>query len=329
METNVRDRYIDEGGEISGVDALSRGLLSEVYDDNSPLGKLIASMLHDGDTYEHFRAATTDPAELFKIIAEVINPRGEVDVVRWVGQERMSNLSPEQNQYIFEIADMLGMRIPKESAMPRVEDPLVIVESGANRTSVVRRGLAEEMLNGETATFYQFGSVSEKRTIHPERYVDKKDKDGNVVLDSAGMPIKVPTENKEYKVISDNDICGDLGGQPITEFDVNRRSAITAGYEQISDDGETVTLKKDGLTLRIVRANSFKEGLGKIADKAAGRNIVIATNRQYCPKDEVQADRIFGDNVQSITTIGDETGTRGANIYRAEIGALFRVLVKP
>jgi hypothetical protein len=273
------------------------------------LGSLLASRVENPDT-----VITDVDSTLLLNVAEVLKPSATSDVVRWVEQHNLAEVPKEQEPIVFNLADEFGLRMPVDHELPLIEDPLVIVEGGANRTSVVRRNLAEEMLAETGGIFYQLGSPN--RLIAPTR----KDKDGN----------EIP--NQEYKVIASDDICGDLEGRTVSEFDVNVASAITGGYEIEDDASDThIVLKKGNLILVAVRSHGLKDGISKLAESGVidGRNVVVATNGQYRTKDIIQTEKVLnGLNVQaeSVTSIGDETGTRGAKIYIAELAVVLREL---
>lgn len=253
-----------------------------------------------------------DEATVFGNVADVLQPPKDIQIVRWQNNELDS--TEEQRTLLLNIADEFGLRLPVGHELPIVQRPLLIIESGANRTSVVRRSLAEQMLVRKGGLMYQFGSPD--RLIPPTR----TDKNGNEI------------ENPEYKAVNASDICGDLGGATVTEFEVNVASAVSAGYEIIDDSDEgALTLVKEETVLVIVKAGTFKAGLELLASKKAldNRNVVIATNGQYRTKDKLQAEQVMRQqNVtpSSITAIGDETGARSETVYANELATLLRIL---
>lgn len=258
-----------------------------------------------------------ETSQVLKDIAEVLQPKANSEKIRWIGELKASEVKPEEEPIIFYLADEFGLRLPVDHELPAVKDPLLIVEGGANRTSVVRRKLAEEMLGGENGgVIYQLGSPN--RLITPTR----KDKDDNVV------------ENAEYKVITASDICGDLDGKTISEFDVNVASAISNGYEFVDDsDNSCLVLRKGNITLIAIKALGLEDGVETL-DRSGlieGRNVVVCTNGQYRTKAIIQAEHTLnslGVSTESITAIGDETGNRNAKIYSAELAVVLRELAK-
>jgi len=281
--------------------------------DGGKLGELVAARVTDRhDVIDVLDAPNTTISK----VAEVLKPSANTDVVRWVEQHNLAEVPADQQELIFSLADEFGLRLPVDHELPTVDNPLIATEGGANRTSVVRRGLAETLLGEQGGTMYQFGSPN--RIIAPTR----KDKDGNEI------------ENAEYKVISSEDICGDLDGQSVSEFDVNVASAVSAGYEITGEQNDThVTLQKGNITLVVLKAASLKEGIAQLAEAGilGGRNVVVSTNGQYRTKDIIQTEAVLaelGVEVESVQAIGDETGKRDAKIYIAELAVVLRELAK-
>lgn len=307
----AHDQYPVGEAKTSYTQSLKEKVIVSI--DNGNIGNLVAARVTEAR--DVIDVLDTQNATLIKV-AEVLKPSNSADTVRWVEQHNLTDVPEEQQELVFSLADEFGLRLPVDHELPVVENPLIAIEGGANRTSVVRRGLAEKMLGDEGGIMYQFGSPN--RIIAPTR----TDKEGNVV------------ENAEYKVISADDICGDLEGETVSEFDVNVASAVSAGYEITDDQSDThVTLQKGNIQLVVLRAASLKDGIAKIAEAGVvdGRNIVISTNGQYRTKDIIQTEAVLaevGVAAESVQAIGDETGKRDAKIYIAELAVVLRELSK-
>ena len=226
---------------------------------------------------------------------------------------------------ILKLADRLGMRRRGETEDYSTIDSsraVFIAEGGANKTSVVRRGVAEQAIKalyGDAAgqvTLYQLGG---------DRKVPAARADGS--------------DNPEHKTV--RALAGEfLPIGTFTEFDANLATALADGYEIafISDCNtqhdvpeqfqkvfalapqikRVVALThKDGSRPSLVQVQPSGKGLegGFDAINAIApledKQLVIATNGQYRPKDTLQA-HAWGRtrNVQMTTavTLGDEPG---------------------
>jgi hypothetical protein len=307
------DKYPTAESKTPQTDALKNRLIESSY--KGTLSELLNTMV-PAEYLHEINDVINSVESSFAKISEILKPSANSEVVRWIEQGSMPELTEEQQQLIYKLADEFGLRLPVDHELPKVDNPLIIIESGANKTSVVRRGLGEEMLGEDGGTMYQFGS---ERVIAPTRV----DKSGNEV------------ENAEYKVVSSEDVCGDLEGRQVTEYEVNVLSALNNGYTVIDDSHDShIILGKDGTTrLVIVRAASFKDGLSKLVVTGVleDRNIVVATNGQYRTKDIIDTEAVVAESgvkVESITAIGDETGKRDAKIYSAELAVILKKLSK-
>lgn len=264
-------------------------------------------------------SAIENSAEKLRAVADILQPPKDIDTehVRWRVTD-LAQVSPEQEPAVLDLADEFGLRLPVGHELPDIDDPLLIIESGANRTSIVRRGLAEDMLGEDGGIMYQFGSST--RMIAPTH------------LDRSGKEV----DNPEYKVISADDICGALDGRTVSEFDVNIASAINAGYEIIDDTAEThIALQRGNINLIVIKAGSLKDGVAQLADSGVlnGRNVVVSTNGQYCTKSTIRTESVIAEKDVTIASIqaigdGDETGKRGAKVYIVELAAMLRELSK-
>jgi hypothetical protein len=213
------------------------------------------------------------------------------------------------------LASGLGMRKREainESEADRINPARAIwvIEGGANRTSVVRRELATQMMQwvyGEADLsehiVYQLGSG--QREI-PKQRNDKP--------------------NAEYLIAQE--IAGNYlpNGDVMTEFDLNLASALQAGYEVdgtqwVDNFGveRVISLTKDRapqlvLVQPVPQEGGLKDGLSAIKNilgDVAGGQFVVATNGQYRPKDEYQAvewAQVNGVDMTAPVAIGDEPG---------------------
>lgn len=303
----------------------------------------------DGVAYDIAQGALERPTYLNPDDAgDVIMPPrqpGEAKQARWEliegSKDAVKAGATERADDIFDLADRLDMRRDEsvsEQDIAKVDplNSLLVVEPGANKTAVVRRAVANEVaqrLHGANAayvTVHQFGT---DRAI-------PREKNGK--------------ENPEYKVA--RQIAGDHlpDTDDLTEFGLNLASALQDGYRVVDDVAgaefaqRQVKLQKEGMPLLEV-IQPYKE-TGKLDDaftalrrryNLADAQFVIATNGQYRPKDELQADqwaRQNGVNMQPPVAVGDEAGyraphdgqefetaPRGAAAYLNEVVILHRL----
>jgi hypothetical protein len=252
----------------------------------------------------------------------------------------------QQSEAVYHLAEQLGMRHPEALSSAELDrilpaHALWVAEGGANRTSVVRRGLALEAMErvyglaAETQVLYQFGS---DRRI-PQMKTDPQ--------------TKLVKPNPEYAVA--REIAGDClpeGGE-LTEFGLNLASALQSGYQVV----DTYQSQAEPRILRLVRGGSpalvliqplvdrsgLEDGFSAVPELAgslAGCQFVIATNGQYRPKDELQAAHWAAEHEVDMlpaVVLGDEpgytvphagrelvTGDRGPMVYVNEIAILGR-----
>lgn len=243
---------------------------------------------------------------------EALEPRWTL-VDRAEANEAVRAVTLEHQDRIFGVANELGMRLVSGSGIrlsETVDDiqpgrAMFVVEGGANKTSIVRRGVAQKVI---TAVYghksvgvrvYQFGS---DRQIAPERN---------------GAP------NKEHEVIRSltDEFAPD---EPFTEFDANLATALEEGYDFVSLDQTTDAEMAGRVQNHMLVKSQFSPWLHMVQPKGKGLEgaldtlpitshgqIVVATNGQYRPKARLQtalwAKRRKLDNV-SILAAGDEPG---------------------
>jgi len=276
-----------------------------------------------GLLHEIAQAALADSAELAPsdVLAILLPDQpGEPSEPRWKLIENapglVQSIVAERADDVLGLAAMLDMR--KSESLPAEEltridsdDAIWLVEGGANRTSVMRRGLAiqamqkiyGDQVNG--SVLLQFGS---SRPI--PREVD-------------GQP------NPEYTVAEE--IAEDFlpEDDSLTEFDLNVASALQDGYQADSepvlagDVGEVKRLRLAGRVgtpiLDLINSRGPTGDLRDTFDIAQiiyGNYLrecqfVIATNGQYRPRDELLARNWASRNrirMTAAVALGDEPG---------------------
>ena len=235
------------------------------------------------------------------------------DLVGNVNQE-VRDIVTARNDEVMTAAATLGMvRTDKTEDYESIDQrhALFIVEGGANKSSIVRRGVANlaiKQIYGDKAgkvVMTQFGS---SRVVSPTRA------DGSV--------------NPEHGTV--RDLAGEfLPTSTFTEFDANLATALADGYEikyiapqELSEKiGQLILLKPvnaDMPTLLQIKPNAqgggLRDGLDALNDAVPleGRQIVAATNGHYKTKDMLQAD--IWSRTSGVTmhyppvAIGDEPG---------------------
>ena len=277
-----------------------------------------------GVVYEIAQNALNISAQLTPYeIGNVLMPpkkAGEAKDTRWElvanAKDVIKATAAVYQDRIYELATTLEMRQP-ESISPekltriRPADAIWLAEGGANRTSVVRRQLAFEAMAAVYGNvvvdqvLYQFGS---------DRLIPRQKLNAD----------KQPFDNPEYIValeIAGNYLPED---DSLTEFGLNLASAQQSGYQIVSEISATdtdqcsITLQKVGLPeLVLIQPNKIHSGLEAgftaVAKKISvqGKQFVIATNGQYRPKDELQAQR-WAEKSNLImlpaVALGDEPG---------------------
>lgn len=307
------------------------------YHESSYETRLMYELTHElyyGQLKELIGSIGVDPRN----VLDIADPKGTLERAayflkpsstkpRWILEQGgyVANIEKESEPFIFNLADRFGMRVPLGKEVPApIKQPLIIVESGANKTSVNRRAVGESFLNVCSAADHsterlmiQFGS---NRLIGPYR----KDRNNSIVA------------NNEYSIVSS--ICGGLNGQPLTEYAVNCASALEEGYDVVDDVGSSFGgihfyHPEKKITLFVMAAQTFRDGIARLVDDGYtnNRNLVVCTNGQYRPKDELQAWKVVRQKnapVSSIRAIGDETGARNAKTYVGELASLMREIVR-
>lgn len=298
------------------------------------------------------QAALEQPTELApNEVADVIvppKPAGESLPPRWQlatdAKNGIKEVADRNEEPIVAMAEQIGMRhneAVSDVDIVRIYPDAAVwtVEGGANRTSVVRRTLAIEAMQkvyGEEAANYQLFQFGGNREI-PRTRNDKP--------------------NAEYSVAQE--IAGDFlpEDDSLTEFDLNVASARQGGWEVTSDEQENVAaqrvvrLQKEGSPELVLvyphktEKGGLEDGFSAVAaltGSLTGKQLVIATNGQYRPKDETQAEewaKAHDTDMLPPVAIGDEPGykvvhagreittaNRAAIIYVNEFAVLHRLL---
>jgi hypothetical protein len=263
------------------------------------------------------------PREAGNVLLQPKQP-GEASEARWQLIEGATDAvkagAAEHEEEILNLATQLDMKKPESISHPDVmriapTQSLWIIEGGANRTSVVRRELANQTAAAvygqgpKWVNLYQFGT---DRAIPRMRN---------------GQP------NAEYKIaieiagnVLDLERYQDRFGSELTEFGLNVASALQGGYELVEDrDGgevaaRIVELRKPGVPRLLVmqphkRTGGLEDAFSTLTDgyklHLDSAQFVMFTNGQYRPKDEQQADRWArgrGFSMLPPVAIGDEPG---------------------
>jgi hypothetical protein len=194
-----------------------------------------------------------------------------------------------------------------------------VVEGGANKTSVVRRGVAEKALHvlyGEDISDHRVYQLGGNRVIEPVRADGSPNPEHDIVRKLIGDTL--PKDEAVQKLV------GDFSpDDSFTEFQANLATALVDGYTVVSvagprpEVGQTVTLAHaDTKRPRLVQVQPTGVGLEGGFNAVAAlevpldRQFVIATNGQYRPKDMLQAAAWVTKNDIPMTpavAIGDET----------------------
>lgn len=222
------------------------------------------------------------------------------------------------------LAAQLGMRTnsPDElcpGGLGRIDadQAIWVVEPGANRTSVVRRAVALQAM----AAMYENRQAPPLFQIASSRLIPQTVTRGEQVIG-----------NPEHKIAMGL-APEHLGGKKaFTEFDVSLATALHDGYKWAGEQrggvaNHIVRLRKEGAPDIILLQphetgatdkTGLERGFSTIAGAFSqagisleGRQFIIASNGQYRPKDEAQAER-WADNheisMQPPVGIGDEAG---------------------
>jgi len=221
---------------------------------------------------QHAKDAANERADDIKAIAK------NVGQIRESGQEDYSRITP---------------------------NAVMVVQDGANKTSIVRRNVVRKALEAleQPYAVYQLGSK--------QRVITAKRADG--------------TPNPEHTML--RELAGDfLPEGDFTSFDANLATALADGYtitriqqgeHEASERALTLTRERDPLSSFMLvepRVGSFEGGLDAVNELEGGvdgRQIVAATNGQYRPLVELQVEnwRLKRDiDLQPSVALGDEPG---------------------
>ncbi len=194
--------------------------------------------------------------------------------------------------------------------------PLHVIEGGANKTSIVRRGVMLDAGRAIDQIRAQTDRAAGKDMSHRMGYPA-------LAYQLGSDARKIAPESPEHKVI--RELTGDYFAedQTITELEANIATAIAAGYPAY--EGFTLPAfgypKEPGVLFHL-QSRGLVDGLGKISadfdDNKKPNQFVIATNGQYRPKSELMVAQWALENDVSIgypVAIGDEPGDRFA--YRS------------
>lgn len=321
-----------------GLDQQSSGLVAKIAEDARQAGNAVLAQSPEAADLE-----ISGIIESASDVSDILMPPKSMVPERWrllqSAKKEVVGAAADHQDALLDLAKALEMR--RETSLSDADfsriDPeraVWVIEGGVNRTSVVRRTLAIMAMvevygdEAESQTIYQFGSTNEKRHI-PKQRGDKP--------------------NPEYIVAEE--IAGDHlpEDDTLNEFGLNMATALQSGYS-LQEDGEgVVTLSKDGSPrLVMVAVNGMKDGFDAVHEMTGGladRQLVIVTNGQYRPKDELQA-RVWaqqnGVDTLPAVVLGDEagfsvehrgktitTGDRDPLVYLNEMVTLQRLDSKP
>lgn len=321
-----------------GLDQQSSGLITRIAEDARQAGNAALAQSSEASDLE-----MSGVIETAKDVSDILMPPRSMVRERWrllqSAKKEVVGAAEEHQEAVLDLATTLEMRREvslSDADFARIdpERAVWVIEGGANRTSVVRRALAIMAMaevygdKAESKTIYQFGSTNEERHI-PRQSDDKP--------------------NPEYVVAQE--IAGDYlpEDDSLNEFGLNIATALQSGYSVEEDGGDVVTLSRDGSPrLVMIAVNGMKDGFDNVHDMIGGladRQLVIATNGQYRPKDELQA-RLWaqhnGVDTLPAVVLGDEpgfrvehggktitTGDRGPLVYLNEMVTLQRLDAKP
>jgi hypothetical protein len=243
---------------------------------------------------------------------------------RWQLVEELNKVTEvgEWQADILEAATVTGMRRKGGHEDYSAIDPqkaIFIVEGGANKTSVVRRSVAEKALHalyGEDISDHRLYQLGSNRVIEPVRADGSPNPEHDIVRKLIGDALP---KDEAVRKLTGNFSPDD----PFTEFQANLATALVDGYTIVSVSGprpgigQAVTLEPaDTNRPRLVQVQPAGVGLESGFDTIAtlevplDRQFVIATNGQYRPKDMLQAAAWITKNNVPMTpavAIGDET----------------------
>lgn len=260
--------------------------------------------------------------ETERVLDEIVKrvDEGQVPPPRWemVAQteQTVKGVVEAHAGTVLGLASEIGMIRSGETEYYSEIDPfkaLFVVEGGANKTSVIRRAVAEramhEMLGAELGNdiLYQFGSNREIVPLFQNKDGDKP--------------------NPEHRII--RSIASSLPEDAsFTEFEANLATAIADGYFIDSSPGEQ-SVRNPNISTTFLRHNNptrptlclvqpeergLAGGLEALAQltNLAFRQIVVSSNGQYRPKNKVLLEQ-FSDKHKNLhlmpgVALGDEQG---------------------
>ncbi len=302
-----------------GRDRLQQQLeiLNTAFTPQGVLGEIAQSVVANGHELE--------PNEVADVLLPPKQPGTDYEA-RWQLVEGAPDIikaaTAERTADILRLATMIGMR--REESLGEVdlnrinsERAIWLVEGGANKTSVVRRELANKAMSAiygddiYNKSLFQFGSDRKIPILIPDRETGEF----------------VP--NPEYGIAME--IGGDFlpMGNSLTEFQLNLMSALQGGYEIVTRHAETqggarqeALLRKEGRAVIWLiepeksQGQGLPDGFNTFTNPTwqqdlNGCQFVIATNGQYRPKDELQARRwaeAHGVDMLPAVALGDEAG---------------------
>lgn len=208
-----------------------------------------------------------------------------------------------------------GKRQPEDMGKIEREKATFLGESGANKTSIVRRRVAIKAMRElygddlSSRTLHQLGGG---RVISPTREITQSD------------GTKKTVSNTEHKTI--RDLAGEFlpTTGSFTEFDANLATALAEGYEisMIYDPIDALVVRKIELTntdsvypklvlIQPAGKGGLEAGFDAMRPLIEGRQLVITTNGQYRQKDIYQAGLWAEENgIEMLppVALGDEPG---------------------
>ncbi len=335
----------------SGIDRVANQarrhteLLTQAAEEKNGLGGVLETWSSD---FEAKHPATNE--QILTAIAEIMAPQNRHGTPRWqLVEADKRTLDEPQTAHVMSLAQDFGMLLPKEAETPQdlLAGPEIfaVVEGGANRTAVVRRNLVLELLADRARSIGQLNMLPVFQ-LGSHREILRVRQDGS--------------PNAEYQVAQE--ICGQyfprdeklILKDSITEQELNIHSALSEGWVKGFDfahsldgfDQATQLVRSDNepKIFALLSANTNDGGLPGLpltlerllavraqTENIGERQLVVATNGQYRPKDEIQAAIAClksGVDPANIRAIGDETGQRGPNVYTREIGVLARLILE-
>ena len=256
---------------------------------------------------------------------ELVDRANADPAVKQVLTENSSQIMDFANKFkLRKIVD--GVRQPEDIELIDPDNAIFCIEGGANKTSVVRRGVAIKAMQEVYGmdlydkALFQFGS-------------DRK-----------------PTAESEISTV--RELAGDyLKPGEFDEFDANLATAMADGYvaNHSDESGNIVMINADISKpilhmIKITQVGGFKEGLEKLLKYTPEglKQIIVSTNGQYREKIKVSVEafgRDQGLDLGQTVALGDEPNdefgfagnivrvpARPESAYTGEIALLYRLL---